>query len=105
MEPATPAMAHWRSCESLPVPVDEFDHGSAAPDLRHVTTPGLKATFYPPARPVLPRRRERNRLSVVDKDGRGPPLPIHKAIEKETAASGPTATFHFLGSSRYVSFL
>jgi hypothetical protein len=24
-------------------------------------------------------------------------LPIHKAIEKETAAFGPTVTFHFLG--------
>ena len=38
-------------------------------------------------------------------EGRGPPLPIHKAIEKETAASGPTVTFHFLGRSVCVSFL
>jgi hypothetical protein len=46
---------------------------------------------------------------MVDKDGhgpcgsRGPPLPIHKAIEKETVASGPTV--NFLGCSVCVSFL
>src|SRR6516164_2273082 len=54
MDPATPATGHWPSCESLPVPVDELDRGNAA----HVTTPWLKATFYPPARSVVPRRRE-----------------------------------------------
>jgi hypothetical protein len=35
----------------------------------------------------------------------GHPLPIHEAIEKETAASGPTVTFHFLGCSFCVVYL
>jgi hypothetical protein len=79
--------------KSLPVPVAEMDHGSTAPDFGHVTTPRLKATFYPPARSVVPRRREHRFVS-----GRQawpwfllkpwPPLPIHKAIEKETVFGG-----------------
>ena len=39
--------------------LDEFDRRSAALDFRHVTTPWLKATLYPPARSAAQARTYR----------------------------------------------